>query len=811
MAQKGYRPALVSRWSASDPVPTQRPRNLSEIQTIWSKTVTSHVIKSANASNGEPLANDDQLTPEENEIRRFLDFFSRPSGWALISIDPSDSVPGRKTRAVFIEQRDLERGVAWATEQNRAGKNVYHVPAIVEPAWRGPNPPLVGEIIGTEYIVADLDVRVGEDFAEDLERIRSLLTTRRPEQILPPTGIIYTGNGFQAYWKLSIIASGPEMVAVILCLANEIGGDHIQNPNRMLRVAGTVNWTNAVKQKRGRTSRLSKIERWDSAVSYTLNDFPTPPMHPPTPSNDEFAFRRRTIDLSELEELGVPTSTRALIVQGRDALDLAKYTSRSEALFAAILSLLRHRVPDDVVFAVITDPNYPISQHVLDQKNPNKCAARQIQRAHEKLMSPELVELNDRHAVISATGGKCRIVRWDTDPADSSRTIMQLQTVDDFANAYANRTISDGKQETPLARWWLRHPKRRQYNGIVYLPGKDEEVGGFLNLWRGFAVTPRRGTWTKLREHLVRVLADNDSKAAEYIFKWAAWAVQNPGTRAEVALVLRGERGTGKGTFGNLLKEIFGRHGIQISSAKQVSGNFNAHLRDVSFLFADEAYWPGNKGDEGGLKRLITEPTIAIEAKGRDVEEFPNCLHILFASNEDWVVPAGSYERRFAVFDVSSEKMQDHQWFSEISDELENGGREAFLFDALNTDLVGFHPRQIYKTSALIQQGERSMSPEDEWLMQLLQNGRLPQPLRNPARCKSEDLVSHARRSVPTLLSVPERRLGIFLRTRGCEPFTDGKKRGWEFPPLSEARAAMEKRLGGAVTWDHPTISQWQD
>jgi len=39
-------------------------------------------------------------------------------------------------------------------------------------------------------------------------------------------------------------------------------------------------------------------------------------------------------------------------------------------------------------------------------------------------------------------------------------------------------------------------------------------------------------------------------------------------------------------------------------------------LHSCLFLFADEAYWPGDKAAEGKLKTRISEGTITIEAKG---------------------------------------------------------------------------------------------------------------------------------------------------------------------------------------------------
>ncbi len=71
-----------------------------------------------------------------------------------------------------------------------------------------------------------------------------------------------------------------------------------------------------------------------------------------------------------------------------------------------------------------------------------------------------------------------------------------------------------------------------------------------------------------------------------------------------------------------------------------MTGRFNAHMRDCIFFFADEAFWAGDKQGEGQLKRIITEDTLVVEAKGRDPVTVRNMLHILISSNEDWAVPS---------------------------------------------------------------------------------------------------------------------------------------------------------------------------
>jgi hypothetical protein len=208
------------------------------------------------------------------------------------------------------------------------------------------------------------------------------------------------------------------------------------------------------------------------------------------------------------------------------------------------------------------------------------------------------------------------------------------------------------------------------------------------------------------------------------MLNWMARCVQKPDTPGEVAVILRGRMGTGKGIFIKAFGSLWGRHFLQVTDSKHLVGSFNAHLRDCVVLFADEAFYAGDKKHESILKGLVTEETIMIEGKGVDAEMSPNFVHIMMASNSDWVVPAGADERRYFVLDVGDDRMQDKSYFRAIRDELDNGGREALLHYLLTRDISKFDVRQFPKTSALQEQKLLSMSIEEQWWYERLMDGR---------------------------------------------------------------------------------------
>lgn len=183
--------------------------------------------------------------------------------------------------------------------------------------------------------------------------------------------------------------------------------------------------------------------------------------------------------------------------------------------------------------------------------------------------------------------------------------------------------------------------------------------------------------------------------------------------------------GTGKSFFAKTFGALFGRHYLAVSDSKRLTSNFNSHLRDCVFLFADEAFYAGDKKHESILKALITEDTLAIEAKGKDIEMGSNCLHIVMASNEDWAVPASMDDRRFFVLDVADAQRNAHGYFRDMQAQLEDGGHAALLDLLLRLDISKFNVRERPETKALATEKEMSLGPVEAYWYECLRNGTL--------------------------------------------------------------------------------------
>jgi len=416
-----------------------------------------------------------------------------------------------------------------------------------------------------------------------------------------------------------------------------------------------------------------------------------------------------------------------------------------------------------------------------------------------------LNDLNKRYSVIGDIGGKCLVLNWVASKVDEGVKIASFQSFKSFTEFYGNKYIkirvekADSIEEkvTPLGNYWLKWRRRQTYQGIDLVPGAEPVLpNGYLNLWRGYAVEPRAGSWRLMQRHIVEVLASGDRAQAEYIFRFAAWAVQHPGERAEVALVFKGDKGSGKGTFANALKRLFGAHGLQIYSSKHLVGAFNGHLRSCLLLFADEAFWAGDKQGESVLKGMLTESTLMIEQKGIDAIAWKNRLHVIMAANAEWVVPASHDERRYVVIDVSCSRIGDFTYFKALHAEINAGGLAAMLHDLQRVKLGDWHPRNVVYTEALHRQKERSLDPVHEWWESVLQSGVLPGQADASRAVAALNIYDRARQSVPRLKDASETRLGRFLRSMGCEGWHRKNGNYWRFPELNEARKVWNEKFG---------------
>jgi hypothetical protein len=413
--------------------------------------------------------------------------------------------------------------------------------------------------------------------------------------------------------------------------------------------------------------------------------------------------------------------------------------------------------------------------------------------------------INENHALVLA-GDKAAIMKFET------KTKFRLLKVSAFKQWFANEAVMAGARAVELGETWLAHPERRQYEGIEFEPRGGR--GGYYNLWQGFSCTPRARDCSKFLAHLQDNVCGGNDTIYHWTMGWWAHIYQQPEEKLDTALVLRGKMGVGKTKVGEVFGSLLGEHYALVADQRYVTGRFNAHMASLLLLHADEAFWAGDKRSEGKLKDLVSGKYHFIEFKGVDPIRVRNLIRLFVTGNQEWTVPAGFEERRFAVFDVSDAHMQDHAYFAAIDEEMNNGGREALLHQLLNIDLKKVNLRAIPKTTALFEQQVASMDEKQTWWLDTLRRGELPSVTKDGDYwvCSSSSIYNtylHRSEQAGARRRSVETALGMFLSKMVGPNLrrTHGKV---HFPPLKECRQRFAQLMHFEIDWYDPT-AEWKN
>lgn len=427
-----------------------------------------------------------------------------------------------------------------------------------------------------------------------------------------------------------------------------------------------------------------------------------------------------------------------------------------------------------------------------------------------------LDEMNNKHSFIMNYDSRPMIQCEVYNAVHDKRVIDFIEPgalITQYSNKQVERMTDKGPRSVELGKWWIKHPNRREYETIIFNPKFPREHLGCFNLWEGLKTESKQGTWSRTRKHIWQVLCNSNKDKFKYVIKWFAWLVQNPHERAEICLVFKGKQGAGKGFVMTQFVNIFGRHGMQITNRDHLTGKFSGHLKLVVFLFADEAYYPGDKDVEGQLNALITEDKVTREAKFAHPVLDKNRLHIAMATNNDWIIPARGDSRRYFVNEVDNRyaknqisNLERKKYFDRLWGEMANGGREAMLYDLLKINLTGWHPRDdVPETDELRRQRAMGVTKVNKWVFAVLQEGFFPgtRNLKGHYVVNSTEMMEYMEKIEPECKKASYRARIDALKILGVTTTRDAEKRYLVFPKLQLMRENWNEKFDKAE-WENP-------
>ena len=665
---------------------------------------------------------------------------------------------------------------------------------------------------------------------------------------LPIPAIVNSGNGLYAHWPLVTEVDAETWKDTALSLkklvkAIDRGLDNdglIADSARILRPVGSTHRKDPTNPKRVKLIRDCQPITFDKFK--VLIDKAIASLLPP-PESTVKVHTQVTENAADNK-----SSSAIAIAEKCPVIAHIKETKGdvSEPLWYAAIGVLRHCVESPTVIHEwssghpgysIEETDAKIAQHnmppttcsLFSEHCPELCKACEhngkikspISLGYKASLAniPEYIAKLNAEYFVGRFSGKTVVCREAYDDA-LGRGIIETSSFNDFRNFHNNQRVTLGTDKTgspntiPLGNAWLDHESRRQYWDIKMLPeGTSNEK--IFNLWRGFSVKAAKGSWELMQRHIYRVICCSDKKLYKYVIRWVARMIQEPWTPGEVALVLQGGKGVGKGMLGNAICRIMGQHACHVMSIKDVTGDYNSHLEDCVFFFADEAFWAGDKSAEGVLKGMITEPTVFVHRKYCDKKHVRNMLHLFMASNNDWVVPASFDERRYCVLNVSNRFQGDSEYFKALTHETNNGGLGAMLYYLQNLDISDFDVRVVPQTAGLAEQKIQSLDTVMQWWYQKLLYGELlPDHEWQSVPCSElyDDYVAGVQKLGGNIRRVNDTVFGIQLhkalpegwpkKPRHSSADKPGKRMNcYEFPKLKECRKHFEKVLGYEIDW----------
>src|SRR5690606_36154281 len=207
----------------------------------------------------------------------FLKQWSPDSDWCLTAI-----VPDGKTETATFAPAEEEKAHAWI-EQRQGRKNIYH--HVSSTRTRLTSKAKKEDMAAFRAFHVDIDPDAGEPFEEERQRIYRMLTDNLPEGVPPPSVIVDSGGGYQAFWLLAEPLpipppsdSDPEPwadgEAISRWLEYKFRADACHDVSRLLRLPGTINIPNKKKASKGRKRSLASLVVWND-IRYPVTAFET--------------------------------------------------------------------------------------------------------------------------------------------------------------------------------------------------------------------------------------------------------------------------------------------------------------------------------------------------------------------------------------------------------------------------------------------------------------------------------------------------------------------------------------------------------
>ena len=171
-----------------------------------------------------------------------------------------------------------------------------------------------------------------------------------------------------------------------------------------------------------------------------------------------------------------------------------------------------------------------------------------------------------------------------------------------------------------------------KYDGFCTVPDHTNyrrEIDGFLNRYEPIPFQPADGIFPHIHDFFAHIFGEQVELGYDYL----QLLYLRPLQRLPVLLLVSDERNTGKTTFLNLLKSIFGGN-VTFNTNEDFRSQFNDDWTGKLLICVDEVLL-NRREDSERIKNLSTARSYKAEAKGRDRREVEFFGKFVLCSNNE--------------------------------------------------------------------------------------------------------------------------------------------------------------------------------
>lgn len=254
------------------------------------------------------------------------------------------------------------------------------------------------------------------------------------------------------------------------------------------------------------------------------------------------------------------------------------------------------------------------------------------------------------------------------------------------------------KQDLPKS--YLK--KILKFDGFSCVPSHlnyQETVGNFYNLYQPLEWKAEPGNCDKILEFLLHIFGEQYEMGLDYLHLLYV----SPTQKLPVLCLVSKERKTGKTTFLNLLKLVFGRN-MTFNGNSDFRSLFNSDWMNMLIIAVDEVLLD-RREDSEKIKNLSTARTSKTEAKNKDRKEIEFFgKFVLCSNNEENFIVIDPTETRYWIRKIPVLTTENIQLLGDMQKEI-----PCFLYYLLQRPMsvpqgltrMWFSERQL-RTDALL-------------------------------------------------------------------------------------------------------------